>query len=457
MSQETGLAPGTVARAYRMLRDRGLLRAGVGQGTFVSDRSGPALAPRRLSGDGPAEIAGRHARAALTSRWLFEARANDGIQLMGGYGDVGKALAQGLIARIGERGIASAAAIATLHPADGAAEARNAIADRFTRLMGRHVTGEELVLSHGAHALLDMALRAMTRPGDTILTEHPTYYGALDLFEAHGLDVVPIARTPRGLDLAALEHACRTRSPRLFYFTGSPSTPCGHVLEEGEARDLLALVKKWHLPTIEDSALWPFRFDGRPLPPLYAQDDSALVIHICSLSKWFFPSLRFAVALGTSRSFARLRLVNRGVTRISSVYPQFAVADYLASSAFETDFRSSVAAYAEACDALLAGLHRHLPGRLRPEAPRGGFSVWIELPSRLAPERLYGQCMREGVYPLIGRIFTLKSEEVTGLRLAFGQNPPARLEEASRRLGTALRLVLRDGAETAPPPPEALV
>lgn len=439
-----GIAPGTVARAYRKLVARGLLSATVGRGTFVAGATRPAGGGMREIDNG----SDLFARAALTNRWLFESRAADGIQLMGGYGDVHKPLGTGLIAALQDHGAAHRDVIAELHPPDGAIGPRETIAGRLGAMMGRDIGQDQIILGDGAHAFLDMTLRALTRQGDTILAEHPTYYGALDLFGAHRLKVIPVERGPNGLDLDALDVAARTTAPRLFYFTGNPSTPRGHVLSAPQRQALLALLKKWQLPTIEDSALWPFMFDGRPDPPLANADEDGLVILICSLSKWFFPSLRFAAAIGSGPCFDRLRMINRGITRISPAYPQFAIADYLADATFERDLAASIAAYAGAGRLFVDHLQKALPRRVGIQVPTGGFTVWLDLPETISASQLYGQCLRLGVYPLLAKVFALETRKVSGMRLAFGQNTDADLLEGAQRISRGIELVLSGAARS---------
>jgi DNA-binding transcriptional MocR family regulator len=43
LAYQLGITPGTVARAYTMLTDEGLLQAEVGRGTFVADRQTPVM------------------------------------------------------------------------------------------------------------------------------------------------------------------------------------------------------------------------------------------------------------------------------------------------------------------------------------------------------------------------------------------------------------------------------
>lgn len=448
LSSDLGVAPGTVARAYRQLTERGLLTATTGRGTFVANTQDQSkIWPDRFARTD--DTLPEFSRAALTNRWLFESRANDGIQLMGGYGDVNKPLGQGLLARIKDHGGPLDPRFHELQPADGAMQPRTSIARCLGRMMLRDIEPGQIVLANGAHTLLDMTLRALTRPGDAILVEHPAYYGALDLFDAHRLKVIPISRTEVGLDLSALEIVARTHDPKFFYFSGSPSTPCGHMLNTDDQMRLLSIHRRLRLPIIEDSSLWPFSFDDQRFAPLFSLDRDDLVIHICSFSKWFFPSLRFAVAIGTSREFTRLRQINRGITRISSAFPQFAVGEYLESPAFASDMTASVKVYESARDAFCTSLERHVPTKIKLRRPEAGFSVWLDIPQRLSSSQLYGQCTRLGVYPLLGKVFSLEDKPISGVRLAYGQNSETSLVEGARRFGKAIETLLKSNEVAA--------
>jgi|GEM_PF-2299998 len=441
MSEQLGIAPGTVARAYRQLQERGLLQATTGRGTFVA---GPSEREDLWDGDHVYfdNDLPEFSRAALTNRWLFESRASDGIQLMGGYGDVNKPLGQGLLRQMASERDAFGNRIAELQPADGADDPRTLIAKRLSQMMDHLIEPREIIFGNGAHTLLDMALRALTRPNDIILAEHPTYYGALDLFDAHRLKVIPISRGRDGLDLGALEAAIRVYRPKLFYFTGSPSTPRGNCLNKTERRELLGIIRRTRLPAIEDSSLWPFNLDSAPTRPLFANDETDSIIHICSFSKWFFPSLRFAVALGRSREFVRLRQINRGITRIQSAFPQFEIADYLGSATFEADLEASINEYRAARDELFDALSDRLPRNIVPQRPTAGFSLWIDLPGSVSTSQLYGQCTRHGVYPLPGKVFSLEDRTEPGLRLAFGQNKKRDLKLAAERVAKSIGIAL---------------
>lgn len=437
LAKRLGVAPGTVAKAYARLQDEGFLAAERGRGTFVLSRW--SLAARTEGGGSPiaTSFLGHHPRAALVARWLANTMVTDGIQLMGGYGDPKKPLARGFTASLEEHDTAND--ITRLYMADGAPQALSQVAARFSQLMQAPVAENSIIFGQGANLLLDTTLRAITRPGDVIMAEDPTYYGALDLFEAYGLEVVPISRTAAGLDLDELDRVCARERSRLLYFTGSPSNPFGLVMDDREEGMFRDIVRRRGLTVIEDSSLWPFQYSEPWRRPLFATDVGNQVILICSLSKWLFPSLRLAVAIGTSRNFGRVRLVHRGMMRISSCFPQLPFATYISSQSFERDLQSACALYREARDVAASALELHLPDDVGVTLPGGGFTIWLNLPPTISADRLYAECLRFGVYPLPGHIFSFDRREADGLRLAFGQNDAAQLAEAISRLGKAMQ------------------
>ena len=69
------------------------------------------------------------------------------------------------------------------------------------------VDPSEVIITHGCVDALQMSLRVLTRPGDLIAAESPTYYGLLQLADLLGLKVIemvgigpaPFSRRQRGL------------------------------------------------------------------------------------------------------------------------------------------------------------------------------------------------------------------------------------------------------------------
>ena len=55
------------------------------------------------------------------------------------------------------------------------------------------------MITNGATEAINLALRAVTRPGDTVAVESPTFYGLLQILESLNLRVLEVpASTPAG-------------------------------------------------------------------------------------------------------------------------------------------------------------------------------------------------------------------------------------------------------------------
>lgn len=58
------------------------------------------------------------------------------------------------------------------------------------------LTADEIVITNGALEALKLCLAVVTRPGDTVLIESPTFYAALQAIERNGLRAVEVPGHP---------------------------------------------------------------------------------------------------------------------------------------------------------------------------------------------------------------------------------------------------------------------
>jgi DNA-binding transcriptional MocR family regulator len=82
----------------------------------------------------------------------------------------------------------------------GSERLRVQIARRSLEL-GMALQAENIILTNGCMEALQLALRAVTKPGDAVGLESPTYFNLLPLFASLGLKAVEIPTDP--------QHGCR--------------------------------------------------------------------------------------------------------------------------------------------------------------------------------------------------------------------------------------------------------
>lgn len=80
-------------------------------------------------------------------------------------------------------------------PHNGNQVFRNVLARR-AMVNGMLIAAEDIVVTQGCIEALNLALRAVTQPGDIVAVESPTFHGLLQLLESHGLRALEIPTSP---------------------------------------------------------------------------------------------------------------------------------------------------------------------------------------------------------------------------------------------------------------------
>src|SRR3984893_2587292 len=124
----------------------------------------------------------------------------------------------------------------------GSIDLRRQIAKRYLRL-GMSVGIEQIVVTAGALEALNLALQCVTRPGDTIAIESPTFYGCLQAAQRLGLQVIEIPMHPTdGLDIEALKASIAKFPIRACWFMTTLQHPTGATLPRARKSEVVRLL-----------------------------------------------------------------------------------------------------------------------------------------------------------------------------------------------------------------------
>lgn len=149
--------------------------------------------------------------------------------------------------------------------------------------MGIDIGPDHVLLTHSAGQSIDLSLRALTRPGDAVLVEDPSFAGLLALVEQHNLKPLLVSRSAAGLDLDQLTQLAQAHRPKLAIITTVLHNPLGVSLNVSQAHQLLSLAEKFDFRLIEDDVFRRYADPGDP--SLAAMDGFRRVIRIDGTSK----------------------------------------------------------------------------------------------------------------------------------------------------------------------------
>jgi GntR family transcriptional regulator/MocR family aminotransferase len=309
-------------------------------------------------------------------------------------------------------------------------------------LAGIHVQPDEILITNGCQQSLDLIRRILVRPGDEVAVENPTYPGAISVFCDNQTKYIGIPVAGSGLNLDVLEDILAQRRPRLIYVVPNFHNPTGVIMDLASRRRLVEIAARYRVPIIEDDIFGELRYEGAALPPLKALDRFGLVIYINSFSKVGFPGLRLGWIAAPRIVIDRLNTAKQRCDMHASLLPQAAIYDFTRRGLLAKHINRARKAYAHRRDVMLEALEHYFPEEASWKKPEGGMAVWVKLPQSINTSQLLLQASEEGVVFSPGEYFYACSPQPGMIRLAFTMAPPARIEEAIKRLGAVLKMRL---------------
>jgi DNA-binding transcriptional MocR family regulator len=432
---ELHVSPVTVSRALAKLVGEGLLETRPGSGTFVLEpRQAPAPA-----GDlsWQALALGDRTIAAEGLSALLDPAPEDGtISLATGYPHPSL-----MPTRILAGAWARAARLPDAFdrpPTEGLSGLRAWFVQTATPGAGREP--RDALITPGGQAAITVAIRALVPAGEPLLIESPTYPGALAVARAAGVRPVPIGIDAGGISPEHLAEAFERTRARAVYLQPTYQNPTGAVLAPERRRDVLAVAKAANAFVIEDDFARWLSHGHRIAPPLICDDTDGHVIYITSLTKATAPSLRIGAVLSRGAVTERLKVL-RVVDDMFVPRPaQEAALELVTSRGWERHLRSLGLALESRAEAMMLGIHRHLPMVEVPARPLGGMHVWVRLPRQLDDVAVAAAARRAGVLVIPGRGFFPAEPPGPHLRLTFASAPDsAAIDTGLQRLGGAIR------------------
>ena len=228
-------------------------------------------------------------------RDLFAAASRpDMISLSGGMPEVSLVPAASVAAAAHDAVLHEGACALQYGSSAGRPETRSLIAELMAEI-GVRLATDDIVVTAGAQQALDLLGKAFLDPGDVIITEGPTYVGALQAFSAYEPDIRCIPMDDDGMRVDLLEAELERLGPRgakFIYTIPNFQNPAGVTMSPERRRRLLELARAYDIPVVEDDPYGRLRFEGGHMKPLRSLDDE--VIYLGTFSKIFAPGLASA-------------------------------------------------------------------------------------------------------------------------------------------------------------------
>ncbi len=319
---------------------------------------------------------------------------------------------------------------------------------KLKRDQGIECTEDELLIVGGAGQGLGLIADAFCDPGDVVISEEPTWMGAVRHFRGIGVDVEPVRVDDKGTSIDELKASVERlesegRRPKLIYMIPNFQNPIGVTTTLERRKEIIDLAKTHMIPIIEDDAYSDLRYRGDKLPTMYELDDSGMVIYLSTFSKIIGAGLRLGWIVAHPRfisAFAALK--HEGGT---SPFVSAAVTEFCASGTLVEHIGELRKVYGGRHAAMIKALQAHMPDGVSWSDPEGGFFVWVTLPDGISVGDVTPTLKDAGVDVSPGTQFYFHGGGDNAIRLSFSFANEARIETGVKALAEAIEAAAARG------------
>ncbi|WP_374209650.1 aminotransferase class I/II-fold pyridoxal phosphate-dependent enzyme [Glycomyces sp. TRM65418] len=268
LAADLGVAPGTVASAYRRLRERGVVETGGRAGTFIRQRSAFTPAGTLTVPAGVVDLVSGEPDPSLLPD--LDALKPVVEVTHGNYRDGG--------------------------PCPDLLDLGR---DRFAT-DGVH---GELTVTSGALDAFERGLAARLEPGDTVAVEEPTWSNGRDLLLSAGYQVTPVAIDGEGPLPSELDDALAAGA-RAFILTSRGQNPTGAAVSAERAAALREVIARHPGVFVIEDDHWA---ELSQIPLHFVADAADRWMFVRSTSKPYGPNLRCALVAADPETKARVQ------------------------------------------------------------------------------------------------------------------------------------------------------
>ncbi|WP_432799077.1 PLP-dependent aminotransferase family protein [Poriferisphaera sp. WC338] len=317
----------------------------------------------------------------------------------------------------------------------GLIECRRVISKRMMHA-GISVGPEQITMTSGAIESVYLALKAVTKPGDTVAIECPTFYDFIETLKSLHLKTLSIGTHPRdGISFKGLGEALQNKRVQAVLIISNFSNPLGVCMSSSRKEALVKMLKRYNVPLIEDDIYGDLSFDNTRPKAAKAFDKHDQVIYCSSYSKTIAPGLRVGWTVGGIWQ-QQIEQIKLAVNHASSSVGQMTIAHYLNGEGYDRHLRKLRKVYQRQMHLISRYISEYFPSQTRISRPTGGHILWVELPKMVDSIALYEQAMANKIAIAPGPIFCPGMKLYRNcLRLNTGLTWDDRVEPAIQRLG----------------------
>lgn len=318
----------------------------------------------------------------------------------------------------------------------------------YLRERGMPIEGNTLIITTGAQQAINLVAKVLLDPEDTVVTEYPSFIGALAAFRSFGARLQGVALDSEGISVSQLRSTVGRMEtpPKMLYINTNFHNPGGILYSEGRKRELIAYLEEQRICLLEDDPYGELYFDsedhGATTPIKAIASPDLPICYVGSFSKIFGPGIRLGWLLAPKEIGEKCELAKQSMDACTGAFSQVLAREFIEGGEMPRYLGFLRESYARRARLMLDALKAGMPPGVEWTVPRGGFYVWVTLPGNIDSTAVFQKSLEKGAAFVIGSAFDPDGSRNDCFRLAFSHTPERKIAQGVQIVCSAVREVL---------------
>ena len=331
----------------------------------------------------------------------------------------------------------------------GLPELKDEIAKLLLRTENIKTEGKNVIVTTGSQQALYAMGKIFVNPGETVMTEAPTYIGAISAFVANGVRMRGVPMDENGMRTDILQDKLdklksENIKPRFIYVIPNYQNPAGYTMSTERRKHLLDIAQDYKIPLIEDNPYGELRYYGPKMESLKSMERENEVIYLGTFSKVMAPGLRVGYVNADEKVIQKVNLLKQGLELATSSLSEFIAYEYLKRGIMLKQVPKTVELYRGKRDLMIKALEKYFPEGSTWSKPNGGMFIWATVNENIDTTKMAKRALENKVAYVSGASFYPDDVKRNNMRLNFTFSTDSEIEEGVKRLSKVVEEEARE-------------
>jgi 2-aminoadipate transaminase len=309
-------------------------------------------------------------------------------------------------------------------------------------------SSQKILITTGAQQAINLVAKVFIDPQDMIITEYPSFIGALAAFKSYGAILKGIPLDNDGIMMSGLEKAVLDKSikPKILYLSPYFHNPAGIIYSAGRKKEIIDFLSGKDICLLEDDPYGELYFNDNDQVLTStikaAANEKFPACYVGTFAKIFGPGMRLGWILAPTEIVDKCELAKQSADACSSTFTQVLAAEFLAQNRLKPFTAMLRKNCLKRAGIMLDALNKYMPDGLKWTTPIGGFYIWVTMPEKIDATEVLNIALKNGAAFVIGKAFDPEDRINNSFRLAFSFTPEEKIDTGIKIIAEAVKSLL---------------